>query len=160
MQDNPVVIRNCRKRFFVGIHAPMCYQNHNPSTLWATFIPRVKEIKHRIGKDFFNLQECGGKLLNQLSPNDFFERWVLVEVEKIEFVPSGMEKFELNAGKFAVMNHPGGNQEDFLKTFFYLLNTWISKSSYTLDHRPNFERLPPAYRQTGEEEIWIPVKSK
>jgi AraC family transcriptional regulator len=83
-----------------------------------------------------------------------------VEVSSMADVPSDMEIYDLQGGKYAVFNHQGPASEAS-KTMRYIFGEWIPNSEYTLDDREHFEVLPEGYNPMdpqATEEIWVPVK--
>ena len=141
---------------------PMTFQNHNPAMLWGRFMPRVKEIKNRVGHAFYSLQKTVPPVLfSEIKPDTPFEKWALVEVSDLKDIPDGMKSFELAAGTYAVFNHIGNTVEGFMQSIHYIIGDWLPDSGYVLDLRPHFEVLGEKYDRfnpNSEEEIWIPVK--
>lgn len=133
-------------------------------TLWKSFMPRLKEIKHKIGNDLYSLQVFDAALdFSQFSPvATMFDKWAAIEVEKTGTVPSEMEIYPLTGGLYAVFVHKGPASEGH-RTFQYIYGTWIPASGYMLDNsRAHFGVMGEKYKNNAadsEEEIWIPIKN-
>lgn len=94
------------------------------------------------------------------NPGTVFEKWAAAEVSDFEVIPTGMEKFILPGGLYAVFLHKGGAGTGD-RTFQYIFGSWLPGSDYVFDHRPHFEILGEKYKNNdpdSEEEVWIPIK--
>lgn len=129
--------------------------------LWATFMPRRKEILNCVSSELYSLQVYPEGYFLNFSPSKEFEKWAAAEVADFTTIPDGMDKLELNGGLYAVFNYKGLSTDH--RIFEYIYGEWIQDSEYQLDFRPHFELLGNKYRNgdpESEEEIWIPVKMK
>lgn len=129
--------------------------------LWQSFMPRRKEIQHRISIDLYSLQiyPFSFDFADREKP---FEKWAAVEVENFDNVPQGLEAFTLAGGLYAVFAYKGSSSD--IRIFEHIFGSWLPQSNdYVLDDRPHFEILGSKYRNNdpeSEEEIWIPIKPK
>ena len=83
----------------------------------------------------------------------------MVEVTDFSDVPTGMEQFEMEGGKYAVFIHEGPAAA-FPATLAAIFQEWLPSSGHQLDQRPHFECLDQNYRYDApiaREEIWIPI---
>lgn len=156
--EAPSIIEISSKKL-LGKHVITSFAEDKTGLLWASFMPRRKEIQHQIGKDLYSLQVFPENYFNAFNPMTSFEKWALVEVEHLDAIPESMEAFMLTGGKYAVFNHKGMDTA----IFQYIYSTWLPASGFALDNRPHFEVLGEKYKQgspESEEEIWIPISEK
>ncbi|MCF1192949.1 GyrI-like domain-containing protein [Mangrovimonas sp. AS39] len=145
----------------VGVHAPATFQTiaHVTGNLARAFMPRRKEIENRIGTHSFSIQDYDA-VLNNISPQTSFEKWVGVEVSDFENVPEGMNPLVLQGGAYLVIDFEG-SPSDFPKLWQFILQEWLPSSNYKLDERPHFEKLPKTYNPLNpinKEEVWVPLE--
>ena len=142
----------------IGIRMRMSLSDNKTAELWRRFMPRRSELKNRTSTGFISMQNYGANW--NFSPDAQFEKWAAVEVTSFSEVPSDMEIYLLQSGKYAVFTHRGPATEA-VKTMKYIFGEWLPGSTYTLDNREHFEILPEGYSPQdpqAKEEIWIPVK--
>ena len=140
----------------------MSLNNNKTGWLWSNFMPKLKDIAGKVGKDKYSLQVYGSYYFSSFDPNREFVKWALVEVINFENIPTDLEAFTLKSGQYAVFIHRGDTTE-FYKTAQYIYGVWLPNSDFELDDRPHFEVLGNKYKNndpTSEEEVWIPVKPK
>ena len=129
--------------------------------LFSSFMPRRKEIPHRIGEVVFDVRDYSPDYYRSFSPANTFTKWALAEVASIDTLPEGMDSYQLEGGMYAVFKQKGPNKDPNL--FRYIFTQWLPGSNYLLDDRPHFDILNVGTRKNdpeAEEEIWIPIKSK
>lgn len=144
----------------VGTRLKMSFAADRTRELWQSFMPRLKEIKLRVGSDKFSMQVYDAPLRLGDAAQEF-EKWAAVEVSEFDNAPGGLETFTLRGGLYAVFDYKGLSTDN--RIFLYIFTEWLPASVYTLDARPHFEVLGENYRNgdpESEEEIWIPVKPK
>ena len=147
-------------RKLIGIRIKMSLADNKTAALWQQFMPRRAEIKNRVNTDFISMQNYGESWT--FSPDAVFEKWAVVEVSSFDDVPSGMETYVLQGGRYAVFIHKGP-ADRAVQTMQYIFGQWLPESKYLLDNREHFEILPENYSpmdRDATEEIWIPVKDK
>lgn len=150
-------IVNLAPKKLVGINIEMSLTENKTQVLWRAFMPRLKEIKNRVGKDLFALQVYSENHFQKFIPTNRFTKWALAEVDSFEHIPANMQPFELEGGKYAVFHLKGDDKS----IFQYIYGEWIHKSEYSLDNRPHFEVLGEKYKNnspSSEEDIYIPVR--
>lgn len=144
----------------IGYSVKMSLADNKTQEVWRKFMPRLKEITNAVSADLFSLQQYPENYFTEFTPFTNFTKWALVEVKDFSTIPDGFEKFELQAGKFAVFPHKG-NTEMFAKTAQYIYTEWLPNSGYQLDNKPHFEVLGDKYlgheNPESEEEIWVPI---
>lgn len=160
MKVEPQIIEMSRK-LLVGIKQSMSVSDNRTVDLWRHFMSRQNQIPHRSNRDFISLQEFDSNYFEHFDPDRTFTKWAAVQVTHFGSIPEGMEKLELEEGKYAVFLYkgPAGNPA----IFNYIYAEWLPHSDYLLDQRPHFEILGENYKQDSpdsEEEIWIPVKRR
>ncbi len=144
----------------IGKRLTMSFLHNKTGQLWGSFMPRRKEINHRVSTDLFSLQVYDQTYFQHFNPEKEFEKWALAEVANFDHIPDGFEPFELAAGLYAIFTHKG---PDAVGIFQYIFGQWLPHSDYDLDDRPHFELLGEKYKNgdpESEETIWIPVKPK
>lgn len=139
----------------------MSLADYKIGELWRAFLPGRKEIANNLTDDLISLVVYNPNHFTDFKPTNEFERWAAIEVSTFDEVPTGMETFVLQGGRYAVFDYKGLNTDNSI--FQYILGTWLPASDYVLDDRPHFEVLGENYKNndpTSEEQIWIPVKTK
>ena len=159
---NPLITTLASKKL-VGMHMPTTLSQNNTPQLWKNFMPRRREILHKVNTDLISMQVFD-KIpdMSTYDPSISFERWAAVEVSQFTEIPQGMDTYIMKGGLYAVFLHKGGPETGF-KTFQYIFATWLPGSGYTLDAREHFECIGEKYKNDdphSEEEIWIPIKTK
>ena len=145
----------------VGLSQKMSLTNNTTAQLWGQFVPRIKEIQHRISADKISLQIYPPNYYTEFTPTTLFEKWATVEVTSFENAPEGMQTFVLQEGLYAVFDYKGSSADPSI--FQYIFSEWIPNSNYAVDDRPHFEVLGANYKNNdpdSEEEIWIPIRPK
>lgn len=146
----------------IGKSILMSLTNNRTGELWASFMPRRKDIPNQVSPDLYSLQVYSPDYFRGFNPSREFTKWALVEVSSHNgTLPDGFEPFTLEGGRYAVFNYkgPGGNP----RPFQYIYTEWLPASGYALDDKPHFELLGEKYRNNdpeSEEEIWVPVREK
>lgn len=145
----------------IGKRLTMSLLHNKTGQLWASFMPLRKNVSNPVSSDLISLQIFDDAYFQQFDPKKEFEKWALVEVIDNSIIPDGFEKFDLEAGLYAVFHHKGSSTDNSI--FEYIFTKWLPQSAYELDNRPHFELLGANYKNgapDSEEEIWIPVKAK
>lgn len=154
-------IEQLPEKLLVGIRLRMSLAEGRTPELWRGFMPRRTEVPHRIGTDLISMQVFDpGFDMRGFTPSTPFDKWAAVEVSEAPMLPTGMERFTLPGGLYAVFDYKGP-VSDGPKIFGYIFGQWVPASPYALDDRPHFEVLGPKYSNTdpaSEEEIWIPIR--
>jgi AraC family transcriptional regulator len=158
--DIPVPrIEFCPGKKLVGMHLTMSLVNNNTVELWKSFMPKRNEIQHTISGDLISMQIYKPGYFASFQPGNQFEKWAAVEVIKFDHLPTGLERYTLEEGLYAVFHYIGSSHDN--RIFQYIFNKWLPESNYKLDDRPHFEVLGNKYKNndpSSEEEIWIPVQ--
>ncbi|AMM51142.1 AraC family transcriptional regulator [Rufibacter sp. DG15C] len=159
--EDPKIVDLAEKRL-AGLRITTSLVENNAPALWQQFMPRHREIAHRVGQELYSVQEYPVNFFSQVvDPNTKFEKWAAVEVSTVEHLPEGLELLVVPAGKYAVFLHKGISSE-FHVTAGHIFGTWLPTSGYTLDHRPHFEVMGEKYlghtNPASEEQVWIPIK--
>ena len=147
----------------LGIPMEMSLADNKTSQLWQKFMPRRAEAVHRASSDYLSMQVYPADEGKIFSPTTRFEKWAAVEVlDYDDVLPSGMEAYLLQGGKYAVFTHHGP-AHDFARTMVQIFGHWLPASEYQLDQREHFELLPEGYNPMdpdATEEVWVPIKPK
>ncbi|MEN8123574.1 MAG: GyrI-like domain-containing protein [Bacteroidota bacterium] len=154
-------LKNISETRFVGMRLEMSLSENKTTTLWQRFMPRYKEINHKINTDLYSIQVYDTLLdFNDFTPNTVFEKWAAVAVEDLDQIPDKMESIIIPEGKYAVFVHRG-IPSMFYKTVQYIFGKWLPNSKYQLDNRPHFEIMNKNYKPDdpkAEETVWIPIR--
>lgn len=151
------------KKTLAGKSIRMSLTNNKTSEIWHSFMVNKAAITNAIGSDLYSLQIYDElHYFKNFNPQTEFTKWAAVEVNSNKKIPSGFKKLTIEKGLYAVFLHKGPPSE-FRKTFQFILNQWLPKSEFSLDHRPHFELLGKKYKNNdpnSEEEVWIPIRKK
>lgn len=150
-----------KEKKLIGMRLTMSLALNQTGDLWRSFMPRRKEIAHRISNDLISMQIYNPTYFANFNPANTFEKWATVEVSNFGDVPPDMETITLTGGLYAVFDYKGSSTDNSI--FQYIFGTWLPNSGYRLDDRPHFEVLGEKYRNAdpdSEEEIWIPIRKK
>lgn len=144
---------------FIGLRMNMSFTNDKTKELWQSFMRRRHEIENRVTAEYISLQNYSLTGTQLFAPEAIFEKWALVEVSDLDIIPKDMESYLLGAGTYAVFIHTGPASA-FASTMENIFGKWLPNSSYRLDDREHFEKLPEGYNPNdanATEKIWIPV---
>ncbi|GAA4306971.1 GyrI-like domain-containing protein [Nibribacter koreensis] len=160
MEDPKIV--DLPEKLLVGLRSTTSLAENNAAALWQQFMSRHREIGHRVGQEFYSVQEYPVNFFSQVvNPSTKFEKWAAVAVSSADNLPEGMELLTVPAGKYAVFVHKGPSSE-FYVTASHIFGTWLPTSGFALDDRPHFEVMGEKYlghlHADSEEEVWIPIK--
>lgn len=140
----------------------MALSNNKTFELWQSFIPKLGQIKNKVGNDLYSVEVYGADYFSTFDPSKTFQKWAAVEVSDYSSVPTGLQTLTVPAGEYAVFVNIGPD-ENAQKLFMYIFNEWLPKSNYLLDIRPHFGLMGEKYKRghkDSQEEIFIPIKSK
>jgi AraC family transcriptional regulator len=161
ISDKQPTIKKIESKTLIGMSSSMSVAKDKTFNLFSTFMPRRKEIPHRLNSETLDLRVYSEDYFQEFSPVNEFIKWALVEVSKVENMPPGMETFILHEGDYAVFHRKGSTADKSI--FQYIFTSWLPNADYLLDDRPHFEVLGPKTKLNdpeSEEEIWIPVRFK
>jgi AraC family transcriptional regulator len=129
--------------------------------LWQNFMPRRKELRHKISENLFSVQVFPpGESWMKNGWDTWFDKWAAMQVEEDRDIPDGMEMLKIPAGMYAVFAHTGGPQNAG-PTFRHIMEEWLPASGFNLDLRPHFEVMDEQYSNSDPlsiEWIYVPVK--
>lgn len=80
----------------------MSFADYRISELWASFMPRRKEIKNNLTNDLISLVIYSPDNFLTVKPDNEFERWAAVEVDTFDEVPSEMDTYIIISGLYAI----------------------------------------------------------
>lgn len=157
-----VGIKLLGEKKLVGKRVQMSFAINTTRDLWQSFMPHLKEITNRTGKELFSAEVYPPLFFQHYSINTNFEKWAAVEVTDHNNIPKEMEAFVFPAGLYALFIHKG-KAEKGPETYRYIFMDRLPESGYELDNRPHFAVMGEKYKRdddASEEEIWIPVRPK
>lgn len=151
-----------KEKKLVGKCLAMSFADYRIGELWASFMPKKKEINHLMSSDLISMVVYSPNHFLDFQPTHVFDRWATVEVANFDQVPEGLETFVLSSGLYAVFHYTGSASG--ISAFYQeIFTVWLPNSEFDLDDRPHFEVLGDKYKNndpTSEEDIWIPIKNK
>lgn len=139
----------------------MSFAENKTGMLWMNFMPMRHQIQNRKDDNLISMQIYNEGFFEPFNPHQTFKKWAAAEINLPAIIPANMELVTIPAGMYAIFEYKGLNTDP--SVFQYILQEWLPKSAYVLDHRPHFEILGPKYRNNdpnSEEEICIPIKPK
>lgn len=152
-------IENLSEKKLIGKRLTMSLANNRTGELWASFLPKRKNIFTHLTNDLISLQVYPPTHFSDFKLTNVFEKWATVEVSNFDSIPDDLEPLVLNGGLYAVFDYKGSSNDPSI--FQYIFGSWLPSSGYVLDDRPHFEILGEKYKNndpTSEEEIWIPIR--
>ena len=147
----------------VGKRTRMSFAVNTTARLWKEFMPQRSQIGNVVDATLYSVEVYADlDFFREFDPFREFEKWAAVPVHSFASTPEDLETLVIPAGVYAVFRYRG-RESEVSQMYQYIYATWIPKSPYTLDHRPHFARMGPAYKgedPESEEELWIPVTEK
>ncbi|MDX1331897.1 MAG: GyrI-like domain-containing protein [Robiginitalea sp.] len=147
----------------VGKRSRMSFAGNTTARLWKEFMPQRGKIGNVVDGTFYSVEVYEDPdFFRDFDPFREFEKWAAVPVHRFDCIPAGLETLLIPAGVYAVFRYRG-KESEVSQMYQYIYGSWIPNSRYTLDHRPHFARMGPAYKgedPDSEEELWIPVREK
>ncbi len=153
-------IEHIHPQLFIGKKIKNTFEQDKTVELWRSFMPNRNEIKNKIGKELYSIENYPAGFFNDFNPEAEFEKWAAVEVHNFNAIPDGMGTFTSPGGLYAAFLHIGTAAEGS-KTYKYIFEEWLPNSIYYLDKRPHFAVMGEKYRPDdpdSEEEVLIPIK--
>ncbi len=144
----------------VGKSFKMSFSQNMTFELWSMFMPRLKEIKNKVGTNLYSIEVYDPQFFMKFDMDNEFIKWAAVEVSDYNAIPDELKSFELSGGLYAVFTHLGP-ASNAAETYQFIFQKWLPNSTYTLDNRPHFAVMGQKYKHedpTSEEEIWIPIR--
>jgi len=148
-------IEMLKEKQLVGKRLHMSFANNRTMELWQSFMPRLKEIANRKGKELYSAEVFPNLFFNNYNANADFEKWAAVEVSDLQDIPEGMESLVFPGGLYAVFIHKG-TADKGPETYRYIFVDWLPRSGFDLDNRPHFAVMGEKYKKyddASEEEI-------
>lgn len=126
--------------------------------LWSGFRPYRDLIKNRASDESFGIYECYKEDGDKVN----FSYICSAAVTSFDDVPEGMITRELAPQMYAKFIHKG-SIADLDKTLKYIWGSWLPKSDYEYEEKPDFELYPSNYNVMDpncEMALHIPVRLK
>lgn len=130
----------------------------NLPRLWSGFRPYRENIKNRTSDESFGIYES----YEEDGDDVHFTYVCCAVVENFDSIPEGMLKRELPEQLYAKFIHKG-SVSHLDKTLKYIWGSWLPKSKFDYEEKPDFELYPPNYNVMDpqcEMAIHIPIKHK
>ena len=126
--------------------------------LWSGFRPYRDKIKNRTSDQSFGIYECYEEDGDDVN----FTYVCCAPVENFDDIPEGMTTRELPEQLYAKFIHKG-SIANLDKTLKYIWGSWLPKSKFEYEEKPDFELYPPNYNvmdPSCEMALHIPVRKK
>jgi len=126
--------------------------------LWSAFRPYKDKVPNRVSDSGFGIYES----YQEEGDNVAFVYVCCMEVSSFDEIPEGLTPRELPEQMYAKFTHKG-SIANLDKTLKYIWGSWLPKSKYDYEERPDFELYPPGYNVMDpdcEMAIHIPIKLK
>ncbi len=156
-------IESISEKKMVGKKIKMSFSNIQTPNLWRSFMPQRKQITKALNNNLFSVEVYNtANFFESFDPSAEFEKWAAIEVSDFKDIPPEMETLIIPAGEYAVFIYKGRGSKAS-NTYRSIIQDWIPKSKYILDHRPHFAVMGEKYKKedpASEEELWFPIKKK
>lgn len=126
--------------------------------LWSAFRPYNNNIPNRVEKNCFGIYEGYQETENDVS----FTYVCTAQVTNFDQVPEGMQTRELPEQMYAKFTHKGPINK-LEQTLKYIWGSWLPKSKYSYEEKPDFELYRPDFNKdpnNTEIHLHIPIASK
>jgi AraC family transcriptional regulator len=143
-----------RTRFF-GIDSEKNNMAQKLPKLWASFLPRLNEIPHRIGKGGYGLiQQTAARA-------DALEYWAAARVTKVGSLPSGLTSLRVPPSRYARFVHRG-LVANINMTVDYIYSSWLLRSGMRHTYACDLEFYGEEYEADSDKSVIyyaIPIES-
>lgn len=156
--SNPI-IKSLPELSCLGMKEEMSFANNQTTKLWATFMPKVAQLRQRSDTNLYSIEVYPKDYFAEFQPNQTFMKWACVRNELVDLKES-LSSIVIPSGLYAIFNHKG-TAEEGAKLYQYIFTHWITNIEYQLDNRPHLAIMPANYKPndpTAEEQICIPVR--
>jgi len=148
-------------KLLVGLKIKTNLMEDKAGDLWREFVSRTKEIQNIKGNGYYSLQFYNKNFPKNFNNKTNFDKWAALEVGEIDELPEGMQRVEIEKGKYAIFTYKGKSQG--ISTLMeYIYGPWLQESEFQIDNRAHFEYMGENYLgpndPESEEEVWIPIK--
>jgi AraC family transcriptional regulator len=127
-------------------------ENNEIPQVWQDYLPRTGEIEGKLG--------CAYGLCGDVAEGGRFQYMAGHEVENLDAIPEGMERWDVPAQQYAVFPC---TLQTIHETYEYIFKTWFIQSEYERGDGPDFEFYSEEFdAATGKENLYIymPVKKR
>src|SRR6476659_7081547 len=100
-------IEMLKEKQLVGKRLHMSFANNRTMELWQSFMPHLKEITNRRGKELYSAEVYPNLFFDNYDVKADFEKWASVEVSDHHNIPEDMEALVFPGGLYAVFIHKG-----------------------------------------------------
>lgn len=114
--------------------------------LWASFMPRLAEIPHRVPG------VCYGVVSQTASTTDLLLYHAAIEVSHAGALPEGMVHFEVPAARYATFEHRGA-PENVNHTVNYIYANWLAGAEQRHSGGADLEIYGPDYQGGSESSV-------
>jgi AraC family transcriptional regulator len=135
--------------FFIGKNSKMSLSKDATFLLWNSFMPYLKNVEKRKGKDFYSIIIYPENYFESFNPSLEFENWAAVQVDSDAPCINGLDFLEFSGGKYLQFMHVG-SMDKFKDTMFQLYSYVIPNSEYILDSRPHITIMSDRYNPQSE----------
>ena len=114
--------------------------------LWASFMPRLAEIPHRVPG------VCYGVVSQTASTSDLLLYHAAIKVSQAGALPEGMVHFEVPAARYATFEHRGA-PENVNHTVNYIYANWLAGAEQRHSGGADLEIYGPGYQGGSEASV-------
>lgn len=127
-------------------------QNGEIPNLWEAFNKSYMSIPHK-SKSML----CYGICDDEPDSEGRFHYTACAEVDSLEALPEGMNVKVVPKGKYIIFTY-SGNLKDLGEFYNNIFAKWLPLSGCEIDYRPQFELYDERFMNSGEFDIYIPIK--
>ncbi|KFI13129.1 AraC family transcriptional regulator [Vibrio coralliilyticus] len=142
----------------VGIANQYTDEDLSLPRLWSGFAPYRDSIANRMGDEYFGIYES----YEEAEESTTFVYICSARVENFDQVPEGMITREMPEQTYARFTHKGPIAQ-LEETLRYIWGSWLPKSAYEYEEKPDFELYPAGFNDADPENklyLNIPVRKK
>lgn len=139
IQDRPALQLVGLATHFYGADSDKDNLGQKLPPLWASFMPRLAEIAHRVPG------VCYGVVSQTASDSDLLLYHAAIEVSHSGALPEGMVHFEVPAARYATFEHRGA-PENVNHTVNYIYANWLAGSGQRHSGGADLEIYGPGYQ--------------
>lgn len=146
---------------FIGLSQEMSFEMDTTVSLWQSFKPRVKEIRNRLGAEFFSISCYPDDFLKSFNPKAKYQKWAAVEIGSLKSNIEGLQELHLEGGLYAVFVYQG-TVVNFSNFAADIVSKVLPEAGYVADSRPHFTRFGPGFNMGDShavETFWVSVRS-
>ncbi|MDA8595708.1 GyrI-like domain-containing protein [Flavobacteriaceae bacterium] len=144
-----------------GYSTRMSLVDNKTPSLWKEFMQSYHKKLENHPKEFYSLEIYDSlDYFREFNPNESFEKYAMVESNRLESTNDEKLKSLTIKGKYAVFLHKGAASK-IGETYEFIMSKWLINSGQNLDNRPFFSIMDEGYlgeNPKSQERIYIPIQ--